>query len=639
MSDTKQFALASPVVRKLSAVAALIRNYVIVESLLWIAIWIVVWFWLGGLLDYLPVTAGASETPRAVRIGLLVIMGLGAAWVLIVRLGRRLFTPMAQKSLALLIERKYPEFNNELVTAVELSRRKEVDVSNPAAYQAMLGRVHTSIQRRIENVEPATLLNWQPIWGLSVAFAFAVIVTIIAAVGMPNWFMLWSQRLFSLSDTPWPRRAVLNADGIQLQVPAFTGQLAAERILIPFEDNLARLPVGAAALLQVSASTKAVAVPETCTLFYRADDGSRGRANLRRVGGPDAGWQHFTLEGPPLDGLTSDLTFDVVGLDARLRDLRLQVVEPAVVADMQIECRYPSYLNDSLSSRPSVETLPYRSGMRIPQGTTVALVGKASSALKLVQYVVRGASSGPSEESLQILTVEPKETDFRIELGPLAANLVVEVRLVDQYGLSSDQIPRYLLTMQEDTVPEVDAKLDGIGIAVTPQAVIPIVGSVKDDYGVVEVYAELARNEDDPIKLPLELTSGEALNSRIDLAQLAEANQLTLAPNMTLGLVIAARDRYDLQGQQHIGLGQPQQLAVVTQDKLLVILDRQELEMRQRLELIIGEVQQLREALQDTATSLSQGDSADLKNPRDQALSLFQLRQQSCSRWRNGRAG
>ncbi len=53
MSDTKQIALASPVVRKLSSIAVLIRNYVIVESLLWIAIWILILFWVGGLIDYL----------------------------------------------------------------------------------------------------------------------------------------------------------------------------------------------------------------------------------------------------------------------------------------------------------------------------------------------------------------------------------------------------------------------------------------------------------------------------------------------------------------------------------------------------------------------------------------------------------
>ncbi len=613
MSVRKTHVIEAPVVRKLSAIAGLIRNYVIIEALLWIALWCLAIFWLGGMLDYLPVTAGASETPRAVRIGLLAVMAMGTGWILIVRLASRVFASLPFKSLALLVERKYPEFNNELVTAVELSSQAEADVSNPDAYRAMLDRVHKSVGRRIEAVQPATLLNWQPIWGAGIAFGFATVVTAIAALGMSSWVWQWSQRLFALSDLPWPRRASLNADGIQLQVPAFTGQLAAERVMIPFEKGLARLPSGAAAQLQISADTKAAALPETCTLFYRAEDGSRGRANLRRVGGPVAGWQQFTLEGPPLDGLTSDLEFDVVGLDARLRDLKLQIVEPSAVSDMQIECRYPAYLIDSLSSRPSVERLAYRSGQRIPQGTEVTLIGKSSSPLRRVQYVVRGTSvNAGGDGALQILNAEPSGSEFKLSLGPLNSSLVVEVRLIDHYGLSSDQIPRYLLTMQEDTVPEVATRLDGIGMAITPNAVLPILGSVTDDHGVQEVLVELARNEDEPLKLQVPIAGDDKLDTRIDLAQLAEEGRLTLAPKMTLGLVVSARDRYDLQGQQHIGLGQPQQLAVVTANELGIILDRQELELRQRLELIISEVQQLRDALQQTAASLSPAGSASL---------------------------
>ena len=614
MSDRKPHVIEAPVVRKLSAIAALIRNYVIIEALLWIALWCLAIFWLGGMLDYLPVTAGASETPQAVRIGLLAVMAIGTGWILVVRLASRVFASLPRKSLALLVERKYPEFNNELVTAVELSSKAEEDVSNPVAYRAMLSHVHESVGRRIDLVEPVTLLNWQPIWGAGIAFGFALVVTAIAALGMSNWMWQWSQRLFALSDKPWPRRALLNADGIQLQLPAFTGQLAAERVMIPFDNGLARLPSGATAQLQISADTKAAAVPETCTLFYRADDGSRGRANLRRVGGPVTGWQQFTLEGPPLDGLTSDLEFDVVGLDARLRDLKLQIVEPAAISDMQIECRYPAYLIDSLASRPSVERLPYRSGQRIPQGTEVSLFGKSSSPLQQVQYVVRGTSTGSNGNgSLQILTVEPNGTEFKVSLGQLNSSLVIEVRLIDQYGLSSDQIPRYLLTMQEDTVPEVATRLDGIGMAITPNAVIPILGSVTDDHGVQEVLVELAKNEDEPLKLQAPITGDDKLDTKIDLAQLAEGGRFTLAPKTTLGLVVSARDRYDLQGHQHIGLGQPQQLAVVTANELGIILDRQELELRQRLELIISEVQQLREALQETATSLSHEGSASLR--------------------------
>lgn len=619
MSDRQITAIEAPVVHKLSAIAALIRNYVLIEALLWIALWCLASFWLGGMLDYLPVTAGASETPRAVRIGLLALMAAGSGWILVVRLARRVFANLPQKSLALLVERKYPEFNNELVTAVELSSKSEADVSNPDAYRAMLSNVHASVGRRIATVEPVTLLNWQPIWGAGIAFGFAVVVTAIAALGMSSWMWQWSQRLFALSDQPWPRRASLIADGIQLQMPAFTGQLATERVMIPFENGLARLPNGTAAQLQVSADTKAAAVPETCTLFYRTDDGSRGRANMRRVGGPIAGKQQFTLEGPPLDGLTSDLEFDVVGLDARLRDLKLQIVEPSAISDMQIECRYPSYLIDSLASRPNVERLPYRSGQRIPQGTEVTLIGKSSSPLKKVQYVVRGTSTNTvatGDGTLQIMTAEPTGNEFKIALGQLNSSLVIEVRLIDQYGLSSDQIPRYLLTMQEDTVPEVATRLDGIGTAITPNAILPVLGNITDDHGIQEVLVELARNEDQPLKLPASLSADDKLDTKIDLAQLAEEGKLNLAPKMTLGLVVSARDRYDLQGQQHIGLGQPQQLAVVTANELGIILDRQELELRQRLELIISEIEQLREALQQTAASLSPAGSASLRNTK-----------------------
>jgi hypothetical protein len=347
-------------------------------------------------------------------------------------------------------------------------------------------------------------------------------------------------------------------------------------------------------------------VPEVCTLFYSAEDGSRGRANLRRMGGPQQGKQQFTLDGPPLDGLTADLNFDVVGLDARIRDLTLEVIEPAIVTDMRLECRYPTYLID----RTGVEQLPYRGGQRIPQGTEITLLGKSGRTLSDVQYVVRGTSATSHESTVQILKVNPERNEFSIPLGSLHSSLVVEVRLIDEFGLSSDQIPRYLITMQEDTVPEVESKLAGIGIAITPRAVLPIRGTAKDDHGIVEVALELARNEDEPFKIPLELQPDDTLKSEIDLAKLAEEGKFQLAPEMTLGLVVSARDRFDLNGQKHVGVGQPQQLAVVTEDKLLIILDRQELELRQRLELIIGEVQQLREALQNTVSTMTKDQPA-----------------------------
>ncbi|MCA9131793.1 MAG: hypothetical protein KDA45_01505 [Planctomycetales bacterium] len=624
MNQPTSFKLSQEIVQQLRAVRRLLRQYVLWQGVLRTLLWLLLVFWLGGLIDYFPVTLGSSETPRWLRIALLLLMAAGSGWIFFRGTLARLAVTLHDASLALLIERRYPELNNELVTAVELSSKSASDISNPTAHRAMLQRVHSSVAQHIAVVKPATLFDWQPLWTAGVASGLGLLVTLIAAVSIPDWTGRWARRLFTLADEPWPRQAGLRADGIQLQIPAFSAQLSSERMLVPFENGVARVPNGAAALLQISADTKAPQVPEVCTLFYDSDDGTRGRANLRRVGSPRDGWQQFTLDGPPLDGLSENISIDVVGLDARLRDLTIEVVEPAVIARMRLHCVYPSYLLDSFSARAATETLEYRNGATIPEGTEVTLLGSASSSLSRLEYVVRSAApdSTPSpapgvsldDRSLDIRQATPTGKEFRIPLGKLSANQVVEVRLVDEFGLSADQIPRYVIAVQEDAVPEVNTQLSGIGLAITPNAILPLIGTVTDDHGVADVTVELAVNDSPPLNVPVPLQDTQ-LETTVDLEKLREQQPLPLAAGATLGLVVSARDHYNLGGQQHTGRGQPMQLAVVTADQLLVMLDRQELELRQRLELIISELEQMHEVLDTLRIELNPPGSARLGRP------------------------
>ena len=535
-------------------------------------------------------------------------MLLGSLWIVWHWIIVRLWVRLEDRSLALLLERNYPQLNNELITAVEMNGQSSADIANPAAHRAMLERVHQSATARIADVHPRELLNWQPLWAVGVATVFALVVTVSAAFGVSDWMGRWSRRLFTLSDEPWPRRAALCADGLQLQVPAFSTQLAAERIWLPFIDGVVRVPEGAAPLLQISADAQAPQVPEICTLYYQAQDGARGRANLRRVGKPRDTWQAFTLDGPPLEGLTQNMHIDVVGLDARLRDLSIEVVDPAVIAGMQLSCQYPGYLLDSLSVRAQREILEYRSGISIPEGTDVTLRGTASGQLSRVDYLIHVPQTQTPEDATAdqespIHSLACTDTTFEIPLGVLTRSQVVEVRLLDQFGLSSAEIPRYVLTVGEDTLPEVDAHLDGIGLAITANAMLPIVGTVEDDHGVKAIVAEIAINESQALTLPLEIQENK-LTSTIDLEQIAQQGTLQIAPGATLGMLIAAQDYYDLNQLSHVGNSQPVQLSVVTPDQLLVMLDRQELELRQRLEQIASELEQLREVLQTLKNDL-----------------------------------
>ncbi len=583
-----------------------LRRYIVWYALLSIAAWLLLIFWLGGVVDFLPVIFGGDESPRWLRVGWLGLMILGSLWIVFFWAIPRLFARIKDRSLALLIERRYPELNFQLVTSIESHADSSVErsdleiaqeaVSNPEAHHRMLQGIEEILGKSIQSVRTSELFDWKPLLAAALTVILSLAITGFAAMAMPGWMQLWSQRLFALSDQKWPRRAELRSDGVEIQLPTFTGQLAAERKMLPFVDERVRVPRGATTVLHVSANATDKQVPELCTLFYETNSGARGRANLRRIGRAEAGWQEFILDGPPLDGVSEDLVLDVVGLDARLSDLRLSVVEPPVITEMKVRLSYPSYLLSSLTRAP-VETLVYRNGMRIPQGTQVELIGVGSTQLRQAQFVKLQTDLDAQDSGPQIRTVPGNESEFEIDLGVLSNSCVVEIRLVDNFGLSSDQIPRYLLGVKEDTVPEVSTRLVGIGNAVTSEARIVLEGTVQDDQGIAEIFAELTGANERSVRLPLEIPSDLSLSAEIDLRALKEQGQFEADAGDTLSLVVSARDYFDLEGQSHLGSGQPKQLQVVTTDELLVILDREELELRQRLEIIISELEQLRDSL------------------------------------------
>ncbi len=619
MSSTvsKQSVSLSPKIEsKLDELRALLKSYIAWQSLALMAVWCVVVFWIGGLVDYLPVQVGASETPTWVRAGLLAIMVAGPVWLLLFRLLPRLLRRLPSRSLALLFERRFPELNSALVTAVELVGQPPQDVSNQAAYDQMLNSAHAEAEQRIASVDSRELLSWTPLRVSVTAAAVLVVASVGVAVANPAWVKQWSTRLFTLSDSPWPRKARLRADGVVLAVPQFTGQLGDARITLPFVDGEVQIPMGAEALLQISADTTAQSVPEVCTIFYASENGNRGRANLRRVGSPIDSWQGFNIDGPPMNGITSSLQLDVVGLDARLRDLKLSVVAPAAVAGMKVRCEYPEYLLASLEgaarSRADVELLSYRSGLQIPEGTQVSLSGTGSCELSHVDYVLisaagptlRDGEEDPSSEPT-IQRVRASGDRFEIPLGVMTTNQVVEIRLVDSYGLPAELIPRYVLNVLPDTVPEVESRLAGIGSAITANAVLPVRGIVTDDNGLASTFAELTLGDSATTTVPLSVED-DSLQSDLDLAQLAEEGKLQPQAGQTLGLTITASDYYDLEPTAHTGSSRPVQLNVVTKDELLVLLDRQELEQRKRMEQVYFELEQLRDVLQATKTLIEQ---------------------------------
>ena len=110
----------SSVLELLDRLRSRIRWYVVIEGVAMLVVCIVVAFWIGFALDYLPVLVGANEMPRTARAVLLGATALALCWVLYYYIFRRVFHAFRNSSLALLIERHFPKFRDSLVTTVEL---------------------------------------------------------------------------------------------------------------------------------------------------------------------------------------------------------------------------------------------------------------------------------------------------------------------------------------------------------------------------------------------------------------------------------------------------------------------------------------------------------------------------------------
>ena len=108
--------LPHPVSRLLRALRWRIRAYVLIEGISAAAIWLGLTFWAGLALDYLPVMMGASEMPRGVRFVLLIGIGAVLAFIVYRWIIRRALVRLRNRSMALLLERRFPELNDSLLT-------------------------------------------------------------------------------------------------------------------------------------------------------------------------------------------------------------------------------------------------------------------------------------------------------------------------------------------------------------------------------------------------------------------------------------------------------------------------------------------------------------------------------------------
>jgi hypothetical protein len=550
------YTIPNSVTRKVNRLRRLVRGYVFVEGLAAVTMAIAVAFWLGLAIDWL------FEPSPVVRVGMW-ILALGSIGYVAWRwLFTRLAVRLTDSNLALLLERAFPQIDQSLVTTLQAGRRGDLH----SDWQTELLK-HTGREAgdKLATAPLSKVFRYWPLVWKSLVAALLVSALGIFATHHVETFQFWLERM-KLSTQLWPRAVELSVVGFK--------EIDGELVMNVARDDDVQLEV-------LSSLENEHVAPREVEIRYELADGRRGRDMFTQIGeavaGEDAN-QPFRYD---FKNLSTDIMFDVIGGDDRIRGLKLHVVERPQIVRTSLECDYPQYLGWAPVTRP------FSGRTEVPFGTKV--VCQVETSKPLVEVSVYDSAS---KEALSAQLDEKSKRQFSFSPDVLDVDRVLLVDLKDTEGVTNREPYRLMVAVVPDEVPEVSVQLRGIGSAVTPQAVIPMIGTVADDHGVASTWIQAECDKREPQRRDLAEVSATRENEelgRFDLAELdpeTEERRLLLKPGEKITLSVKAQDAYDLEKEPHVGSSQRFLLDVVTDSELRALLEKRELSLRQRFEAI-----------------------------------------------------
>jgi hypothetical protein len=625
-----------------------IRRYVLLEGSALVLVVLGSAFWLSLAIDYW------FEPAAGVRQALLLV-ALAAS---VAASGRylvlRLVRPFRARALALVLERRFPELDDRLITAVEQAATSRHPVGLTAD---MLQRTADEAAEVLNRLELREVFNVRPLaraMGLALALAVSVAAFGLAASEV---FSTWFHRSVLFANELYRRETDLHV--IVLAEPG-------ER-RVEFQNDLYKHPRGGdfTFLAEVPDGKK---VPHKVQFSFR-NVASRGGSSdfLTKIG-----QRQFRYK---LAGLHQSIDLSIRGGDFSTRiPLRIEVVEPPNIERLSLESLFPEYtglnntgLNrfDETTEKPLRRSVPVLGAkVSLPAGTDFILEARTNKPLKrfrlqtdtfeiaaergAAQASISTAASAQTALRQQMLTTpEPLlSEDGRTILVPCVLAVtpqpemisaegsvhipfrfqpdpVLRITLHDEDDIESSEPVRLAISSIPDEPPHVETRLKGIGNSITRQATIPVVGEardlqdaskvygVTDDYGIAEAHFEYKVEAAKP-----EAAAAEGANNNnaapafqaVPFSHRPEGSKqfgidekfkvlpLDLGIGQRITLKVVAADADNLTGP-HVSSGTPHSFQVVSDDELLALVAVKELNIRRRFEQVLEEVKNTRRDL------------------------------------------
>jgi len=576
--------------RKLDRLERSLRFYAALNGITFLLLTVI----LLGVLDF--ALDRFFEFTLIVRSVLLPVVIGTILYIIWQRIHRRCFAPIRTDQLASILEYYVPNLNESLFTVIEW---RENDEADPELIQQTIDEAAAAL--RGVNVR-----RFFRTGSLFLRFLFSLLCFTLVAAGSiyhADMVTLWFYRNILLSQQEYPRRSELLVDG--------------------FQDGRVRIGRGDSFTLSVRANAGKPLVPETVrvrigtwtasgTGGYRTQLIDQFRVETRE----GVSWRVFSTTFPEM---IETVNLQIHGADSTLNDLCIEVVPPPTLTELAVKQSFPDYMQ-----RPE-RTVSLTGRTMIPDGTAITITAKSTKPLRNATAIVN-----QKEISLQPDSDVPFDS-IVFSLPALREETTIEFRLRDIDSLANRHPIRAELGIIKDQPPVVTARLEGIGPAITPEAILPIVGEITDDIGLASAVCRYTteplttgEESDAPSRQPVEgavpiasLASGQTL---FPLEQSFSVLPLSVQPGDKLILAVEASDWCDLDSASgQIGTGPRWMLEIVTPEKLKNLLETRESALRQRFEVVIGEVERTKTILTDfslepTEQQIQQAEALTLEN-------------------------
>jgi hypothetical protein len=544
--------LVQPSVRgKLRRLQTAIKARLAGEGVAWLILSLIATVFVTLALDYF------LRLPRGVRA----VFSLGSLALALYVLGRYtivpLMVPLDSENLALLVERRFGQLKDRLISAIQFSR---MPIESTFASQAMIDHMAAEANELAEKIDFKGVVERRTMIHAMGYSAMGVVFLAVFTLWQPDIMSLWWGRNVLLGNTPWPQDTYLSVpihviapggcnpnvagdyyyrtdwngnrlyvtDDYSLSAGAGGWRIAAASIppderseslfthnvfegkYEPATSKATGAPLVSAVYKVLRGDNLTVKIladmngrhvaPEEITVYTRYPslaDTTQEKVSQGTVEEKKNGkWMTYTKS---YSVVNEGFTFWVTGGDDSTdNDHRhtVVVIDPPSVMNAKFHVEYPGYVN-----MPPAEFKGTQGGLAVRVGSKITVTAVTNKDIQSA-YMTYNAKGAGSMEQVQKGELRVWMGTFSVGTENKAAVGSLLIHLRDTEGYENNRPQQYLVQVQPDLPPTVDVKVRGVGSRVSRRAIIPLLISAKDDTGIAKVTAMVTVTRAAPASQP-----------------------------------------------------------------------------------------------------------------------------------------